>query len=1050
MSIELVDKIDQANKADANVGGIVPKKNKRYKKIGLNDLLLVEEDEGKQVDGSKQSKSNVMKDETDYIGLELESVLQHRSRNRRLLFLSVMVFLLSLGIASTVARNRQPDTPSNSKSSGKKNKNKSSSSSAGNDDDATDDNMTDDATDVDTVIGAWPTAAPLPKYDICPPNPIFRKHHKVIHLTDVTIVPEAQKDDTWEYTFSDLDISDDASIIAVGLSDFGADSDYAVGLVRVFAHACNKHMRRGSWKQLGQDLIGYQDSDGFGSAISSSKDGTVMAIAATQDDVDNANGYVQVYYLDSDDNSSRPTWKKLGQRLEDLEDTYEYWNLGSAIDLSDNGETLAILGILSTNKFVTRVFDYDYNELKWTRKGHDLTVKVETKDDTEWWIFHPRITLNEDGTKLNVVDPKFGLMEYNFKFETDKWVKGEALVSSSLDNDEVYIESLAFDEAASVLAFSAYDFNDEDSTTVVAKLVDFDYYNKSGDDANEAIFFNISYPDIGVGISVDVSSDGGVAAVVAYKASIDDEYDWDYDDIGSLTVFSKDNKGRWKTLGKGTDEEGLAVPGSLVTLSRDGSIAAIGTDTVIALYGINLNHDPINVTTASTTAPTAIPASTEGLSTFELCAPFPHATQHDAGQIVDLPIPISEDENESIPIGISANGSIVAVGIVMGQRNETDDDYPVETPGMVRVYGYSCATNNYTQMGQDLYGEHALDGFGMSLDLSDDGATLVVGANQPAPGKSGYVNIYSLQQQQSGGGTTTQEWILDHQVTTVNDGIKDDELVQDLGREVQISADATTVAIHGSFVDTNDYGYLSSFIRILELSQKQKWVKKGSDLHSSIIYDEYGTNVKLAFSADGQTLGVVGSYNSFSTKLYSYDNSKKNWTETVLPPFQRIQTDDDGDGDYDWDDMCSEYFDGTDISLNADGTAMAIAGTQWSNNEAIVRLLTRPSLDNSSSSAWTLSNDPLDFIDDYAIYSMDLSADASVLSVGSVLNSDTDQEQGGMYVLQADQSDSGWKELGTIEGYSDEDMLGARVRTSSDGTIAVASSKHGYISFFKI
>jgi len=1023
------------------------------KKVGLNDLLLVEEGDGIHKDDSKKYKSSALNDENDYIGMELETALKMRSRNRRLLLISIVTLLFSVGIASFFSRNRHADKHTqvgvniqfqDDDSLSQNNAHKKTTAPGGNDDDTN-----DDTTDSVTFINAWPTGAPLPKYDICTPDPIFRRNHKVMHLTNIDIVPEAKKDESWEYTFSDLDISDDASIIAVGLSDFGGDTEYSVGLVRVFAHACNKHMRKGTWKQLGQDLIGDQDEDGFGAAISSSKNGEVMAIAATQDDVENGNGYVEVYYLDRDDDPSRPTWKILGQRLEDLEDTCGYYNLGSAIALSDDGETLAILGVISVNKFVTRVFNFDYNEMKWTRRGHDLTVEVEPKDDSEWWTFQPRITLDDDGDKLNMVDPKFGLIEYNFEFEKNKWVQGEALLSTSLDNDDLYIESLAFDKAASVVAFSTYDFSDTDSTTVTAKLVDFDYYNNSDTDVEEELFFNISYPDIGVGITVDVSGDGEVAAVVAYKSSLNDEYEWSCDDIGSLTVLSKNNKGQWKTLGKGTGEEGLAVPGSMVALSRDGSIAAIGTDTVIALYGINLNHDAVNVTAAESTAPTTAPESSKESLSFNICAPFPHATKHDIGQIVDLPTPVLEDEEgHTIPIGISANGSVVAVGIMLGQQNKTTDDV-VESTGMVRVYGYNCATNNYTQIGQDIFGEHDLDGFGISLDLSDDGATLVVGANQPAPGKSGYVNIYSMQQK-STGNTTTLEWIMDHQVSTVNDGIKDDELVQDLGREVQISADGTTVAIHGSFVDNNDYDFLSSFVRIIELSEKQKWVRKGSDLHSSISYDEYGTNVKLAFSADGETLGVAGSYNVFSAKLYTYDNSKKNWTETVLPPFQKIDTDDDDSYDYDFDDECSEYFDGTDLSLNADGTALAIAGTQWSNDEAIVRLLTRPSLANTSNTSWTLSKDPLGFVDDYAIYSMDLSADASVLSVGSVFDIESGTEPGIMYVLQADQSDAGWKGLGTVEGLDDDDELGARVRISSDGTIAAASSKHGYISFFKV
>mmetsp|Transcript_30643 Transcript_30643/g.46407 ORF Transcript_30643/g.46407 Transcript_30643/m.46407 type:complete len:1059 (-) Transcript_30643:84-3260(-) len=1057
MSIELVDKIDQANKAAGDVGSVAsnPNRNKPYRKVGLGDLLLTEEDDGGSIKtissrsvrtgfSLKSARSHALGDEEpDYIGMELDSVLKKRARNRRSIFLAVVVLLLSLIVAVSFSVGRKPSTVNSHGSPNQKpligNENDDASDFPDDDSTLPDD---DGAVDSNTEVGAWPIAAPNPKFNICPPKLRFKHHHNIIHLTNIEIVPEAKLDENWEYTFSDMDISDDASIIAVGLSDFGGNIAIEAGLVRVFAHACNEHMQRGSWKQLGQDLIGSQDQEGFGAAVSSSRDGSVIAISATQDGIEGANGYVQVYYLDEDDD--RPTWKELGQRLEDLEDTCEYWNLGTAIDLSENGETIAILGVLAFNKFVTRVFDYDYEGKKWTRKGHDLTIEIETGDDYSWDI-QPRISLNEDGSKLNMVDPKFGLVEYMFNFKSNKWTQKEAVVTTSFSED-TYINSIAFDDAASVLAFEAYDYGGDD-TMVVGKLVDFEFYS-ADEEKKEFEFFNVTFPDLGVGVGVDVSSDGQVAAIVAYKASMDDSYEWNYDDIGSMTVLSKNKEGQWKVVGEGTDEAELAVPGSMVTLSRDGSIAAVGTDAVIALYGINLNHDPV-ISNSETKTPSLAPTTEETKPVFELCAPFPNATKDDILQLVDLPHPTLEDDDDhSLSIALSSDGTIIAVGIEIGQRgDDTSENYDsVLAPGLVRAYGYSCDDQRYMQIGSDLFGDYDLDGFGIAIDLSDDGKTLVIGANQPAPGKSGYVNIYELKQQESSDGEMEQDWILDHQVTTVDDGIMDDETVQDLGREVRISADGTTVAIHGSFVD-KDENYLSSFIRTLQITEEGEWVRKGSDLRSSILYNEYGTNVKLAFSADGQTLGVTGSYNTFSAKLYTYDTPSKNWTETVLLPFKPVETEDGDSSSYDWDEYCSEYFDGTDLSLNADGTAMAIAGIQWTNEEAIVRLLTRPSIDDLSASSWTISHDILEFADEYVAYSMDLSADASVLAIGFDITGS--ESQGTLAIIQANDSDAEWKLLGAIEGNKAGDMLGARVRLSSDGTIAAATSKHGYVSFLK-
>jgi hypothetical protein len=72
------------------------------------------------------------------------------------------------------------------------------------------------------------------------------------------------------------------------------------------------------------------------------------------------------------------------------------------------------------------------------------------------------------------------------------------------------------------------------------------------------------------------------------------------------------------------------------------------------------------------------------------------------------------------------------------------------------------------------------------VDLSSDGKVLVVGANQPQPGKAGYVDIYKF--------GDDGLWSLDKRFEEIHQG------VEDIGREVRISSDGSTVAIHGSFV----------------------------------------------------------------------------------------------------------------------------------------------------------------------------------------------------------------------------------------------------------
>ena len=1007
MSIELVDKIDQAQKS-----------NRRYQKVGgLNDLFLQDEE------ASVASTSG-----DDYIGLELETVMEKQEKKRAVRFFLIFISLSALiGTAVFFHRNSNTTNAAPSKGHGTGAQDEDDNLFSGealdgdlpditnkenDDDDDVDETLQDETEDV-----LWPTAAPLPKFDICKPRMHFKHHSRRIHhMTDIVIVPEDGDTDKWEYTFSALDIDEQASIIAVGLSDFSESTDNYIGMVRVFGFSCTVK----KFKQLGQDLLGHKTGDQFGNAISSSKDGKVMAVAAPQEDEDGLNGYVQVYYLDGN------IWKKLGQRIEELEDSEEYYNLGSAIDLSDNGETLAVLSIISATKFVTRVFDYDSNEAQWVRKGHDLTVDVDANDEYD---FNPQISLSEAGDELSMLDPKVGLIKYHFEFETDKWILGKETRMPNFDDAlDVYSflgENVAFDESGDVVAMSAYQYGqDGKDSQQVAKIVTF-----QNNSATE--IYNKTIPDVQVGIRTAVSNDGMVAAVVASRYDMDDNSYWEYDDVGAMTIISKNNGGTWRVLGKGTEDENMGVPGSYVTLSGDGSIAAVGTDSVIALYVISLNHDPDNTTTTTDGKPTPaaddtiddttnVPNATAANATFfEICAPFPNSTKDHVGDIDSLP---KEEDQHTLTISMSGDASVVAVGI---------DSWAEENRGMTRVFAWDCSNAKYTKLGQDLFGTDDFDGFGQSVDLSSDGKTLVVGASQPPPGKSGYVDIYTFGEDGL--------WTLDERFKEVH------TLVEDIGREIRISSDGSTVAIHGSFVDESDGGYLSSFIRIIEKTQG-KWVNKGDDLMGSIAYDNYGSKVKLSFAADGTTLGVTGSYCNFMAKMYTFDSTKSNWTETIIPPVKHTEdADSESDYDFEMDEYCEEYFDGSDIALSNDGQSVAIAGLHWGTSSAIVRVLKLGEQGN-----WTMSHDAIDYDGAYTANSIGISGDAQVLAVGINVQDDDKEGQGALFVSQADDSDSGWSSLGKIDGRDEYDYLGSRVSVSSDGHLAAASSLKGYISFFKI
>ena len=89
----------------------------------------------------------------------------------------------------------------------------------------------DEGEDLAALFDASESDAPSP-YRICAP-PLERDRPTqadlaVFHMGSFVTAPE-EGGDSWEHTLSDMDVSDDASIVAVGMGDYGADTGYEVG-----------------------------------------------------------------------------------------------------------------------------------------------------------------------------------------------------------------------------------------------------------------------------------------------------------------------------------------------------------------------------------------------------------------------------------------------------------------------------------------------------------------------------------------------------------------------------------------------------------------------------------------------------------------------------------------------------------------------------------------------------------------------------------------------------------------------------------------------------
>ena len=149
-------------------------------------------------------------------------------------------------------------------------------------------------------------------------------------------------------------ISGDGQVIAVG-QDINSRN---LNRGPIFIY---KRTGDSSWAQVGSSLSGEEQSK-FGSSISLSKDGKILAIGAP----DSGSGYVEIYKLENNN------WVLLGNRLNGTARDFQF---GKSVSLSDDGNLIAIGSPNSStggqnNLGTTRVFRN--NNGSWVQQGQNI------------------------------------------------------------------------------------------------------------------------------------------------------------------------------------------------------------------------------------------------------------------------------------------------------------------------------------------------------------------------------------------------------------------------------------------------------------------------------------------------------------------------------------------------------------------------------------------------------------------------------------------------------------------------------------------------------
>jgi uncharacterized protein (DUF736 family) len=341
-------------------------------------------------------------------------------------------------------------------------------------------------------------------------------------------------------------ISSNGSIVAIG-APANSQNGFNAGHVRIYQN------QGGAWTQLGQDIDGEAAYDEFGSAVSISSDGSIVAIGAFGNDGNGSYaGHVRVYeYKDA-------IWTQIGQ---DIDGETAGDQSGTAVSLNSDG-TIVAIGAPSNsenNAFSGNVRVYQYNGAAWIQIGQDIDGEAATD------FSGIAVSLSSDGSIVAIgADANDGNGSNAgqvriYQNQNGEWTKiGQDIDGEAAEDYSGRAVSLSSD--GSIVAIGA-DANDGNGSNAGQVRI---YQNQGGTWTQLGQDIDGEAAVDGFGSSVSISSDGSIVAISAPEN--DGNGSW----AGHVRVY--ENKGGvW--LQTGQDIDGF---GSSVSISSDGSIVAIG------------------------------------------------------------------------------------------------------------------------------------------------------------------------------------------------------------------------------------------------------------------------------------------------------------------------------------------------------------------------------------------------------------------------------------------------------------------------------------------
>lgn len=353
------------------------------------------------------------------------------------------------------------------------------------------------------------------------------------------------------------------------------------------------------------------------------------------------------------------------------------------------------------------------------------------------------------------------------------------------------------------------------------------------------------------GRSVSLSSNGNILAVGAT------DNDGNGSNSGQVRVFENVND-VWTQIGDDIDgEEAGFKSGRSISLSGDGARVAIGGS----------NSGQVRVFERSSN------------------------TWIQLGQDID-----EEAGDETIRnVKFSQDGTTLVVGAWTDVVNTVN-------AGRARVYRLDN-TNNWVQLGVDIYGESEGDAAG-SISINGDGTIIAIGAqgNDGNGNRAGHARVYQW--------TNNTNWV------QLGQDLDGEEPGDAFGNKLALNAAGTIIAMgaefHDAFGNPGDY---YGQVRVFEWDGNGSWIQKGSE----IIGDRYSqSGHSLTINAEGNILAIgapsdnngAGSGAGY-VRLYKWDDEDTQW--------RRIGSEIRGERALDGA--------GSSVALNSDGSLVAVGAT---------------------------------------------------------------------------------------------------------------------------